>query len=70
MLNRITLQVNESLLTTHRMAVGDPHLCDFLEDKFLGGQVDNIQEISTWVTKLRNVGPGLGYHIIDTEVAA
>merc|ERR1739838_1167815 len=27
--------VNESLLSTHRMADGDPHLCDFLEDKFL-----------------------------------
>jgi len=62
--------VNESLLSTHRMADGDPHLCDFLEDKFLGSQVDFIREISIWVTKLSNVGPGLGYHIIDTEVAA
>ena len=52
------------------MADGDPHLCDFLEDKFLGVQVDFIREVSTWITKLDRVGPGLGYHIIDTEVAA
>merc|ERR1712051_1106706 len=62
--------VNESLLSTHRMADGDPHLCDLLEDKFLGGQVDTIREVSTWITKLKRVGAGLGYHIIDTEVTA
>ena len=68
--NRITLQVNESLLSTHRMADGDPHLCDFLENKFLGSQVDTIRELSTWITKLQRVCSGLGNHIIDTEVAA
>ena len=46
-----------------------PHLCDFMEDKFLGGQVDTIREVSTWITKLKRVASGLGYHIIDTEVA-
>ena len=52
------------------MADGDPHLCDFMEDKFLGGQVDTIREVSTWISKLKRVASGLGYHIIDTEVAA
>jgi len=61
--------VNESLLSTHRMAAADAHLCNYLESEFLGAAVETIQEISAWITKLGRVGPGLGYHVIDTEVA-
>ena len=67
------------------MAAADAHLCNYLESEFLGAAVETIQvmmivmmmivmimtiqEISAWITKLGRVGPGLGYHVIDTEVA-
>merc|ERR1711970_657652 len=62
--------VNQSLLDLHKAADGDAHLCDFLEANFLDEQVDAIKEISGWISKLKRAGPGLGYHIIDKEIAA
>merc|ERR1711890_164953 len=46
----------------------DPHFCDFLESDFLTEQVDDIKEKSDMITKLKNVGPGLGVHILDKEL--
>ena len=54
----------------HKGADGDAHLCDFLEANFLDEQVDAIQEISEWITKLKRAGPGLGYHMIDKEIGS
>merc|ERR1711876_75143 len=61
--------VNQSLLDMHKAADGDAHLCDFLEANFLDEQVDAIKEISTWVTKLKRAGPGLGFHLIDKDIS-
>merc|ERR1711997_454817 len=61
--------VNQSPLDMHKAADGDAHLCDFLEANFLDEQVDAIKEISTWVTKLKRAGPGLGFHLIDKDIS-
>merc|ERR1712026_17676 len=61
--------VNQSLLDLHKASDGDAHLCDFLEAEYLGEQVDGIKEISCLITKMKNVGPGLGWHTIDKEIA-
>merc|ERR1711879_311108 len=60
--------VNQSLLDLHKGADGDAHLCDFLEANFLDEQVEAIKEMSGWITKLKRVGPGLGFHMIDKEI--
>ena len=62
--------VNEALLNLHQMATdkGDPHLTDFLEANFLDEQVQEMKNISDWITQLSNVGPGIGEHMIDTEI--
>merc|ERR550517_1588968 len=61
--------VNQSLLDMHKAADSDAHLCDFLEANFLDEQVDAIKEISSWITKLKRNGPGLGFHLIDKEIS-
>merc|ERR1711876_76388 len=61
--------VNQSLLDLHKASDGDAHLCDFLEAEYLGEQVDGIKEISCLITKMKNVGPGLGWHTIDKDLA-
>ena len=62
--------VNQSILDMHVVGSekSDAHFCDFLESNFLTEQVDAIKELSDWVSKLKQVGPGLGYHIIDKEI--
>merc|ERR1711874_149750 len=60
--------VNQSLLDLHKGADGDAHLCDFLEANFLDEQVEAIKEMSGWITKLKRVGLGLGFHLIDKEI--
>ena len=62
--------VNQSILDMHGVGSekNDAHFCDFLESNFLTEQVDAIKELSDWVSKLKQVGPGLGYHIIDKEI--
>merc|ERR1712130_437162 len=49
---------------------GDAHLCDYIESEFLDEQVEGIKEISTWITKMKRAGPGLGYHMIDKEIGS
>lgn len=63
--------VNQSLLDLHGVASrhADPHMADFLESHYLGEQVESIKQLSDLVTKLKGVGPGLGEHIIDQELA-
>jgi len=62
--------VNQSLLLLHAKAseVNDPHLSDFLEEKFLDEQVKAIKELGDMITKMTRVGSGLGYHLIDQEL--
>ncbi|VDD93157.1 unnamed protein product [Enterobius vermicularis] len=65
-------QINESLLALH--AVGekqkDPHLCGFIEEKFLRSQVKSIDEISRYVSILTRAGTGLEIYNSDPEVIA
>lgn len=63
-------EVNKSLLALHEKASehNDAHLTDFLEGKFLDEQVKAIKGFADLVTKMRRVGDGLGWHIIDKEV--
>ena len=62
--------VNQSILDLHACGTknNDPHFCNFLESNFLAEQVDDIKEKSDMITKLKNVGPGLGVHILDKEL--
>jgi len=60
--------VNQSLLDMHKASDGDAHLSDFLEENFLDEQVEGIKEISSFITKMKRAGPGLGFHIIDKEI--
>merc|ERR1712079_965534 len=62
------LEAMEAALELHKGADGDAHLCDFLEANFLDEQVEAIKEMSGWITKLKRVGPGLGFHMIDKEI--
>merc|ERR1719348_2620711 len=44
-------------------------LLDYIESEFLDEQVEGIKEISTWITKMKRAGPGLGYHMIIKEIS-
>jgi hypothetical protein len=46
----------------------DAHLADFLEREFLENQVKELRELADLATRLERAGPGLGTHIIDTEL--
>lgn len=63
-------RVNQHLLTLHQVAsqAGDPHLTNFLEDEYLSEQVRSISQLGNLATRLERAGPGLGAHIIDTEM--
>jgi len=64
-------KVNQSLLDLHKMADerNDPHMTNFLEDKYLGEQVDAIMKLGTMITKLQRAGPqGLGEYLFDKEL--
>merc|ERR1719229_1797776 len=63
--------VNQSLLDLFGVAEkkNDPHLGNFIEEKFLDEQVKSIQQLSELVSKMKRAGVGLGVHIIDKEMA-
>lgn len=50
--------VNESLLKLHTLASDkkDPHLCSFVEENFLGEQVESIKKIADFITNLERAG--------------
>ncbi|GMT01282.1 hypothetical protein PENTCL1PPCAC_23456, partial [Pristionchus entomophagus] len=60
---------NKSLLELH--AIGnkhnDTHMTSFLEDKYLGEQVESINEVAKIVTNLKRLGPGMGEYVFDKE---
>merc|ERR1711936_571615 len=64
--------VNQSLLDLHKVAgdKGDPHLSNFIEDKFLDEQVKAVQQLSELVTKMKRAGVGLGLYLIDKEMGS
>jgi ferritin heavy chain len=62
--------VNQTLLDLHKIASqqNDSHMTDFLEGNFLDEQVESIKEISSFITQLKRVGPGLGEHMFDKQL--
>ncbi|VDK45920.1 unnamed protein product [Taenia asiatica] len=66
---KIEREVNESLLALCDVAVkhSDNHFSDFLENEYLGEQVDAIKQLADYVTNLRRCGPGLGEYLFDKE---
>lgn len=63
-------KVNQSLLDLQRLAShnGDAHLADFIEEEYLGEQVDHIYELGQLITRLKRAGPGLGEYIFDKDL--
>jgi len=63
-------EVNTSLLAIHDKASqhSDAHLTDFLEGTFLDEQVKAIKELADLITKMKRVGEGLGWHMLDKEM--
>jgi ferritin heavy chain len=61
--------VNQALLDLHAVATGknDPQMCDFLENEFLGEQVEAAKQLSDYISNLKRVGPGLGEYMFDKE---
>jgi len=62
--------VNQSIIDLHKLAgeCGDQHMTHYLDD-FLDEQVQGIKEIADHVTRLTRVGPGLGEHLYDKDLA-
>jgi ferritin heavy chain len=62
--------VNQSIIDLHKLAgeCGDQHMTHYLDD-FLDEQVQGIKEIADHVTRLQRVGPGLGEHLYDKDLA-
>jgi ferritin heavy chain len=62
--------VLQSLLDLHKVASerNDPHLTNYLEDKFLDEQVEAINKIAKMHTNLVRVGDGLGVFVFDKEL--
>ncbi|XP_034958969.1 ferritin heavy chain A-like [Zootoca vivipara] len=63
-------KVNQALLDLHKLATekGDPHLCDFLESKFLEEEVKVIKQLGDHLTNLRRLGlpqNGPGEYLFD-----
>ena len=42
-------------------------MTDFLEEHFLGEQVESIRQLGVFVTNLKRVGPGMGEYVFDKE---
>lgn len=61
--------VNQALLDVHKLADKhvDPHLTNYIEDEFLGEQVDTIKDLADKITRLKRCGPGLGEYMFDDE---
>ncbi|XP_066488913.1 ferritin heavy chain A-like [Tiliqua scincoides] len=63
-------KVNQALLDLHKLATvkGDPHLCDFLESKYLEVQVQAIKRLGDHLTNLKCLGvpeTGMGEYLFD-----
>ncbi|GCB61803.1 hypothetical protein scyTo_0014389 [Scyliorhinus torazame] len=62
--------VNQSLLDLHKLSSGntDPHLCDFLETRYLDEQVKMIKKLGDHITNLKRLGApenGTGEYLFD-----
>merc|ERR1711862_369228 len=60
----------QELLNLHTTAVtkGDFHLVNFLQEKLLKKQINDIKLIGVLITKIKTVGDGLGIHMVDKDI--
>ena len=67
---KLEKDVNESLLGILALSAekADGHLSDFLEENFLGEQVDSIKAFGDLLTRMDIAGDGLGLLYIDKEL--
>ncbi|XP_027693132.1 ferritin heavy chain-like [Vombatus ursinus] len=61
---------SQSLLELYKLATdkNDPHLCDFIETRYLDEQVKSIKQVGDHVTNLRKVGApdsGMAEYLFD-----
>lgn len=65
----LEMTVNQCLLDLHKVASkhDDPHLSDFLEEKLLNEQAEDMKHIADYITTLKSVGSGLGEYMFDRE---
>jgi len=63
--------VNQVLFDLHKLADqhGDGQMTNFIESNFLDEQVESIKQLGGFVAQLKRVGPGLGEHVFDKELA-
>ncbi|ESO90359.1 hypothetical protein LOTGIDRAFT_178880 [Lottia gigantea] len=65
--------VNSELLNIHKLASNnnDPHLTNFLEDKYLDEQVEAIKKLGEYITQLRRFKNDykLGEYIFDQRLS-
>ena len=64
-------RVNQALLDIHSVADEhkDPHLGDFIEEEFLGEQVDGAFELAQMITKLKRAqSDELGLYLFDKSM--
>uniref|UniRef100_A0A0N5ACM1 Ferritin n=1 Tax=Syphacia muris TaxID=451379 RepID=A0A0N5ACM1_9BILA len=66
---KVERDTNNALLELHGIGETqrDPHLCAFIEEKYLREQVLSIDEIGRFVAILKRAGKGLGEYIFDTK---
>lgn len=66
--------INQQLLDLHAHASSctptpDPHLSDFLEEHFLGEQVEAMKELADMLTQVGRCGnDGLGLYLFDQQM--
>merc|ERR1711942_94074 len=60
----------QELLNLHTTAVTkcDFHLVNFLQEKLLKKQINDIKLIGDLITKIKTVGDGLGIHMVDKDI--
>lgn len=61
--------VNQCLLDLHKVAAthDDPHMSNYIEEKMLEEQAEDMKKIADHITNLKRVGPGIGEYIFDKE---
>merc|ERR1712114_29389 len=61
-----TLTDLETLATTKT----DFHLVTFIQENFINRQIIDMKTIGDFLTKMKRAGTGLGFYMIDKEIAA
>merc|ERR1712112_209174 len=65
-------EVTKTLTDLETMAITktDFHLVTFTQENFLTRQIIDMKTIGDFLTKIKRAGTGLGFYMIDKEIAA